>query len=94
VSDQPPDYVLQAVAIGKAAGEPWCLFDHHSADSCEYCVKGVRVEFVKIVSEALKSAAVKSEIAKVEAEVERLRALGWTKADFARALKELLESMP
>lgn len=29
-------------------------------------------------------------IAKVEAEVARLKALGWTPADFAKALKKLL----
>jgi hypothetical protein len=29
-------------------------------------------------------------VREIEAEVERLRALGWTQADFARALKGLL----
>lgn len=50
--------------------------------------------FAKLVSardERIKAVAVELQ-AQAEEEVERLRSLGWTQADFARALKELLET--
>lgn len=45
-------------------------------------------------ADAMVSHRSKRVIEDVEKEVERLRGLGWTQADFARALKNILEEEP
>jgi hypothetical protein len=48
---------------------------------------------VKVIAQADRVRSVATDLyAKAIAELDRLRALGWTQADFAKALGELLDS--